>query len=200
MPRRILLSCLLGPVAGFLSAADKPARPTGRVAATQTRPSSFPHRIWVVCDFEGRTRDYAWFGPAEKKNIPGYPGNTTALTAEKGPYRNFSAVMTGFNPVPGPRMGKENHLYLRYYLEGGTSATFQYFSLTREDNNHIHVTGLTEGKWSELTLNFTRDARRNDGSDQPFVEGERMDDFKVFVGKPTQTALQDSETRKAQPC
>jgi hypothetical protein len=91
--------------------------------------------------------------------------------------------MTGINPVPGPRMGKVNHLYLRYYLEGTTEATFQYFSLTREDNNHIHVSGLTESKWSELTLNFTRDARRNDGSDQPFAEGERMDDLKVFVGK-----------------
>jgi hypothetical protein len=92
--------------------------------------------------------------------------------------------MTGINPVPGPRMGKVNQLYLRYFLKGGAEATFQYFSLTREDNNHIHVSGLTEGKWSELTLNFTRDALRNDGSNEPFAEGERMDDFKVFVGKP----------------
>ena len=33
-------------------------------------------------------------------------------------------------------------------------------------------------------MNFTRDARRNDGSAEAFAEGERMDDFKVFVGKP----------------
>src|SRR4029453_3999787 len=112
-------------------------------------------------------------------------GNATALGVSERPYRDFSALMTGINPVPGPRMGKENHLYLRYFLKGGNGAPFQHFSLTREDNPPIQVTGLTEGKWSELTLNFTRDARRNDGSDEPFAEGERMDDFKVFVGKPT---------------
>src|SRR5262249_27451715 len=60
----------------------------------------------------------------------------------------------------------------------------QHFSLTVNDNNHIRVSGLTEGKWSELTLNFTRDAARNDGSPTAFQKGERMDDLKVFVGKP----------------
>ncbi len=97
---------------------------------------------------------------------------------------DFSALMTGINPVPGPRMGKANHLYLRYFLRGATEATFQYFSLTRNDNNHVRVSGLTEGRWAEVTLNFTRDARRNDGSAEPFAEGERMDDLKIFVGKP----------------
>lgn len=156
----------------------------GRVRAEVTRPDHFPHRIWAACDFEGRTPDYAWFGPPEKENIPAYPGNTTALGVGARPYKKISALMTGINPVPGPRMGKENYLYLRYFLQGTDEATFQYFSLSREDNNHIHVTGLTQGKWSELTLNFTRDARRNNGSAEPFAEGERMDDFKVFVGKP----------------
>ena len=41
-----------------------------------------------------------------------------------------------------------------------------------EDNNHIGVSGLTEGTWSEVTLNFTRDAARNDGSAKAFQKGE----------------------------
>lgn len=148
-------------------------------------PKSFPHRIWAACDFEGQTPDYAWFGPPETKNISKYPGNTTALAVKEKPYQNFAALMTGINPVPGPMMGKENHLYLRYFLKGATEATFQHFSLTSEDNNHIRATGLTEGKWSEGTLNFTRDGLRNDGTPSvPFKEGERMDDLKIFVGKP----------------
>jgi lysophospholipase L1-like esterase len=159
-------------------------QPRGKVEADTTRPTHFPHRIWAACDFEGRTPDYAWFGPPETKNIPRYPGNYTALGVSEKPYGKISALMTGINPVPGPRMGKVNYLYLRYFLKGTDEATFQYFSLTREDNNHIHVTGLTQGTWSELTVNFTRDARRNDGSNEPFKEGERMDDLKVFVGKP----------------
>ena len=81
------------------------------------------------------------------------------------PYQNFSALMTGINPVPGPRMGKVNQLYLRYFLRGGSEATFQHFSLTSEDNNHIRVSGLAEGRWAEVTLNFTRDGLRNENSE-----------------------------------
>src|SRR6185436_18710796 len=103
----------------------------------QSAPTTFPHRIWAACDFEGRTPDYAWFGPAETSNIPRYPGNTTALGVSERPYKNFSGLMTGINPVPGPRIGKINKLYLRYFLKGSSEATFQFFSLTQEDNNHI---------------------------------------------------------------
>ena len=160
----------------------------GQAHANGQRPESFPHRIWAACDFEGQTTDYGWFGRVETNDIPRYPGNTTALAAAPGPYRDYSGVMTGINPVPGPRMGKVNQLFLRYRLEGGTEATFQHFSLTREDNWHIRVNGLTAARWSEVTLNFTRDAQRNDGSTEGFVEGERMDDFKLFAGQPADAA------------
>jgi hypothetical protein len=160
----------------------------GAARAESRRPESFPHRIWAACDFEGQTPDYGWFGRAETNMIPKYPGNATVLAASPGPYRDHSAVMTGINPVPGPRMGKVNQLFLRYRLDGGTEATLQHFSLTREDNWHVRVSGLDEGRWSELTLNFTRDAQRNDGSAEPFADGERMDDFKVFAGQPAAAA------------
>src|SRR5262245_55161870 len=160
-------------------------RERGHAQVEVKRPRHFPHRIWAACDFESRTPDYGWFGPAETNNIPRYPGNATALGVGTRPYRDLSAIMTGINPVPGPRMGKVNQLYLRYYLLGGTEATFQYFSLTSNDNSHIRMAGLTEGQWSEVTMNFTQDALRNDGTPGvPFKEGERMDDLKIFAGKP----------------
>jgi hypothetical protein len=185
---RFLAGWILGLAAVHSAVAAEAVRIRGQVNASAARPASFPHRIWAACDFEGRTPDYAWFGPAETNNIPKYPGNVTALGVGARPNQDFSGVMTGINPVPGPRMGRENHLFLRYFLRGATNATFQHFSLTREDNQHINVSGLAEGQWTELDLNFTRDARRNDGSAQTFGEGERMDDFKVFVGKPAQAA------------
>jgi hypothetical protein len=176
-----LASLLIG--IGLISPAfaqpDAPKK-RGAAVASETRPAHFPHRIWAACDFEAQTPDYAWFGPTETKNIPKYPGNVTALGVKEKPYRNFSALMTGINPVPGPVMGKLNKMYCRYYLKGGTEATFQHFSLSVNDNNHIRVSGLTEGKWSEVTLNFTRDAARNDGSAKAFQKGERMDDLKVL--------------------
>jgi hypothetical protein len=82
-------------------------------------------------------------------------------------------------------MGKVNKLYLRYYLTGTTEALFQHYGLSSEDNNHIRVSGLIAGKWSEVTLNFTADAQRNDGTRGiPFRDGERMDDFQLYVGRP----------------
>jgi hypothetical protein len=161
---------------------------SGGARADSTPPSSFPHRIWAACDFEGRTPDYGWFGAAETNSIPAYPGHRTALRANPGPYGKTSAVMAGVNPVPGPRMGTENGLFVRYFFQGGSNATFQHFSLTREDNWHINVSNLTEGRWDSLTLNFTRDAVRNDGSSERFGQGERMDDFKVFAGPPADAA------------
>jgi hypothetical protein len=157
----------------------------GTAVARSERPYRFPHRIWAACDFEGQTPDYAWFGPPEKTNIPQYPGNATALGANPKSGGAGAVLKTGINPVPGPMMGKVNKLYLRYLLRGTAEATFQHFSLTSEDNNHVRAGGLVENKWSETTINFTRDARRNDGTPGiPFKEGERMDDFQLYVGKP----------------
>lgn len=167
------------------AAAAQPQRERGAAELQVARPKHFPHRIWAACDFEAQTPDFAWFGPTQEQDIAAYPGNQTAMGVAARPYKSFSAIMTGINPVPGPRMGKQNHLYLRYKLTGATEATFQHFSLSTGDNNHIRLSGLTEGEWAEATMNFTRDGRRNDGTPGvPFAEGERMDDLKIFVGKP----------------
>lgn len=172
-------------VVNSISFAEQPApQNTGAARVEITRPKHFPHRIWAACDFERRLPDYAWFGSPEKEDIPQYPGNAAALVATERPYKDFAGLMTGINPVPGPRIGEVNRLYLRYHLTGATEATFQYFSLTTEDNNHIRATGLVADRWAEATLNFSRDARRNDGTPGvPFKAGERMDDLKIFVGR-----------------
>src|SRR5262245_16170338 len=101
----------------FIGLAMLPA--LNSIAADPKRPATFPHRIWAACDFEGSAPDYAWFGGAETNDIPKYPGNRTSLRATAGPYANVAAIMAGINPVPGPRMGKENGLFIRYFLSGG---------------------------------------------------------------------------------
>ena len=61
---------------------------------------------------------------------------------------------------------------------------------------HPHVR-LTEGAWAEVTMNFTRDAQRNDGTPGvPFKEGERMDDLKIFAGKPNDGKRHDLLSRR----
>lgn len=154
---------------------------SGIAKANAARPRYFPQRVWAACDFEGQTPDYGWFGTAELQNVLRYPGNATALRGQAA--KELAAWYAGINPVPGPRMGKVNKLCFRYYVKGTGTAQVQHFNLTREDNHHVVVSGLAEGKWSEVTLDFTADSRRNDGSPGAMVEGDRMDDLKVFLGK-----------------
>ena len=166
--------------ASLVSSSFAADRTRGQAVAEVTRPKTFPHRVWAACDFEAK--QFAWFGPAARDDLHKYLGNTTALGVAARPYKKFAGIMTGINPT-GVRLGKENFLYLRYKLTGSTKATFQHFGLDSGDNNHVQVSGLTEGKWSEVTMNFTRDAKRNDGTKGvPFQAGERMDDLKIFVG------------------
>jgi len=163
-------------------AAPEPAKKRRGVAtATPGRPAHFPHRIWAASGFEARTPNFGWFGAEEKRNIPKYSGNTAARRG--APRGTYAAMVTGMNPVPGPRMGTLNRLYLRYYLKGTDTARFQHYSLSVSDNCNIRVSGLTQGRWAETVLNFTEDSRRNDGSPGAFKKGERMDDLKIFVGK-----------------
>jgi hypothetical protein len=159
--------------------------PRGTARADHGRPDRFPHRIWAFSGFEARPHMFGWFGAEETKNIPGYPGNTAARRGA-GPWKNFAALKTGMNPVPGPRMGEVNKLYVRYFLRGADRATFQHYSLSSGDNCHIRVSGMKQGEWAEMVLHFTRDSRRNDGSPGAFKRGERMDDLQVYVGKPGQ--------------
>ena len=59
--------------------------------------------------------------------------------------------------------------------------TVQLFDLTDGDNRHIRPRDLEPGIWRTVYLDFTRDARRNDGSDTPFAAGHLVDDLFFFV-------------------
>ena len=169
----------VAPAAKTVSPA--PAEHRGFAQAEVSRPKHFPHRIWAACDFEARTTDYGWFGTAETQNIAKYPGNVTAMRSRES--QEHSSRYVGINPVPGPRMGEINKVYFRYYLKGTTDAQVQHFNLSENDNHHIRASGLTEGRWSQVTLNFTADSKRNDGSPGAMKQGDRMDDLKVFLGR-----------------
>jgi hypothetical protein len=53
--------------------------------------------------------------------------------------------------------------------------------LTDQDNRHLHLTGPPQGSWQKLDLDFTRDAKRNDGCDTPLAAGRVVDDLFFFV-------------------
>ena len=59
--------------------------------------------------------------------------------------------------------------------------TVQIFDLTDGDNRHIRMKEPVQGKWTTAYLDFTRDARRNDGSETPFATGHVVDDIFFLV-------------------
>lgn len=142
--------------------------------AAADRPAHFPQRIWGSCDFELSRKDVVWIGHLETENIPSYPGNRAALKARAlgtGARQKYLAI----KPVSYPRMGEKNLVYFRYFLNGARSLTLQLFNLDRNDIHHVRVTGLTEGEWSEATVDFSRAGVR------PARAGERMNDLVVIV-------------------
>jgi hypothetical protein len=62
--------------------------------------------------------------------------------------------------------------------------TVQIFDLTAQDNRHVNVTNLKQGEWTTRYVDFSRDSRRNDGTDSPFAAGNVVDAIFFFV-QPT---------------
>ncbi|MBN8249713.1 MAG: hypothetical protein J0L84_20015, partial [Verrucomicrobia bacterium] len=89
-------------------------------------------------------------------------------------------------PIAPPRpVGPETRLRFRYHLTGASAMTVQIFDATVQDNRHIRLENLEQGRWVMTELDFTRDARRNDGStDRTFPAGHLVDDLFFFVEGP----------------
>jgi len=78
-------------------------------------------------------------------------------------------------------VGAHTKLRFRYHLTGASAMTVQVFDLTDNDNRHIRLRDLKPGAWQTAYLDFTKDARRNDGRDTPFAAGHLVDDLFFFV-------------------
>jgi hypothetical protein len=59
--------------------------------------------------------------------------------------------------------------------------TVQIFDATDQDNRHVHLRNLEEEAWKTVYVDFTKDARRNDGGTTEFAAGHVVDDLFFFV-------------------
>jgi hypothetical protein len=85
-------------------------------------------------------------------------------------------------------------LRFRYHVTGASAMTVQIFDVTDQDNRHINLKNLKQGAWTTTYLDFTKDARRNDGKNTPFAAGHKVDDLFFFIqpdGKEDVTLLID---------
>lgn len=78
-------------------------------------------------------------------------------------------------------MSAHTKLRFRYHLTGATRLTVQVFDATDQDNRHVVLTDLKNDAWQTVYVDFTKDARRNDGGETPFAAGHVVDDLFFFV-------------------
>ena len=79
-------------------------------------------------------------------------------------------------------MGAHTKLRFRYHLTGASAVTVQIFDATVQDNRHIHMENLKQAEWTTTYLDFSREAKRNDGTaNSPFAPGNLVDDLFFFL-------------------
>jgi hypothetical protein len=147
-------------------------------------PEPFPRRVLFLAGFDtgitATERPKYWPGEVEiaVDNAPdgSYWGVARAVPHEPTKGRWIRLALS-----PHRTVGAHTKLRFRYHLSGATSMTVQIFDVTDMDNRHVRLRDLAVGKWSFTYVDFTNDARRNDGSDTPFAAGHRVDDLFFFV-------------------
>jgi hypothetical protein len=146
------------------------------VKAAPEPPDAFPQRIWAACDFELGRKDVTWLGQVESSAILSYPGNRAAGRAVQladGPQKILC-----IQPAYYPRMGGKDFIYFRYFLKGTTSIDLQLLIRDKNFCGQSRLTGLTEGIWSEATVDLGRVTGTPGDS---IVEGERMDGLVMTI-------------------
>ena len=83
--------------------------------------------------------------------------------------------------TPPKAVGARTRLRFRYHLTGASAMQVQIFDLTDMDNRHVRLRDLAQGEWTFVHVDFTRDGKRNYGSDTPFAAGHQVDDIFFFV-------------------
>jgi hypothetical protein len=143
-------------------------------------PEPFPNRVIYLAAFDTGPKETYWPGEFELADSRLPPGTywcaARAVLHDAGPGKWIRLKIEPPRPV-----GQTTKLRFRYYLTGTGSMTVQIFDLTDMDNRHVRLTDLPQGQWQQANLNFTADARRNDGTDTPFSPGHNVDDVFFLV-------------------
>ena len=178
--------------------------PPAKTPAKLVAQGGMPQRVHVAEDFDNDIERRWWMsGKPETKNLP--PGSRRAcrgvLTHDfddllGNPKAMETAVI--FNPVPGPRMGKNTRLSFRYWLAGTGRLRVQIYSLSNGYHRHLILENLPQRRWESATVDMTA-ARRPDGTGGPLSEGERIDDIQFYADPDAELIIDDIVLYDAAP-
>jgi hypothetical protein len=147
-------------------------------------PEPFPNRVIFLAAFDTGTtaaeRPKYW--PGEFELVTGnLPAGSYWNVARAVPQKDTKGKWIRLQIEPPRPVGAHTKLRFRYYLTGASQMTVQIFDLTDNDNRHIQLRDLKTDTWRTVYLDFTQDARRNDGRDTPFAAGHLVDDLFFFI-------------------
>ena len=138
----------------------------------------WPRRTLFHQDFEAKGD---WDGVLVTDNVP--PGSKRVLAGEtKSKY--FARFLRVGIRWDHARAATTTWLRLRYFVSKPGPIEVMAFDLTQGDNYAGRIAEPVVGKWTEATLNVTRDFRRKDGSKATLAAGDAVDDIFVGAGKP----------------
>jgi hypothetical protein len=150
----------------------------------------FPKRVIFLAAFDTGTdaKSKAKYWPGEFEIVTstsGAPADSYWGVARAVPHRETKGKWIRLQLQPDRVVGAHTKLRFRYHLSGASEMTVQLFDVTDQDNRHIHVKGLEQGRWQWAILDFTRDSTRNDGKETKLAAGHKVDDIFFFV-KPAE--------------
>jgi inosine-uridine nucleoside N-ribohydrolase len=140
----------------------------------------------------------AWFDTGRQGKE--WPGDFD-IVANKKPlkWKAARSVMNGKLGFPwillhlrGERpLGETTQLRFRYHLTGADWMIVLLFNRTVNDNHVIEIKGLKKGKWGEITLDFSRNSKRMDGSKGKPRPGDRVDEIRFLLPRGAELLVDD---------
>ena len=184
--------CFIAPLA---LAADPP-----RKLSQFVERGPMPTRVHVFEDYETEIEKRWWLRgtPVAENLAPSLSSIANHRACRATATKDSGEKCVMFNPVPGPPMSGNTRLSFRYRLTGADSLRVQLFSLTKNDNRHLLLSGLPQGIWQDAAVDMTA-ARRNDGSDDRLAADERIDDIQFYVAPGADLLIDDIVLYEAAP-
>ena len=148
----------------------------------------WPKRVLFSQDFEGASRpDADWEGVLETANVP--EGSKRALGGMV-PKQYFARRVRVGMYYDYARAATTTWVKFRYFISKSVPITVFVFDMTQSDNWEHRIAQPAVGKWTEVTLNVTRDFRKKGGGGAKVRAGDAIDDVFVFAGEPGDKELQ----------
>ena len=142
----------------------------------------WPKRVLFSQDFEGPSRPEAdWEGVIETKNLP--KGSKRALGGMV-PKKYFARRVRVGMYYDNARAATTTWVRFRYFISKDVPITVFVYNMTQPDNWQYRIAKPVVGKWTDVTLNVTRDFRKKGGGRAKVKGGDSIDDVFVFAGKP----------------